>query len=53
MSRMHQQPIFTYRMGDSRANADQAAIRYCTKIGKTYELQGQSADKQLIMYTCK
>jgi hypothetical protein len=53
MSRMHHQPTFTSRLGDSRANADQAAIRYCTKIGKTYELQGQSADKQLITYSCK
>ena len=53
MSRMHQQPSFTVRVGDNRGNADQAAIRYCTKIGKTYELQGQSADKQLITYTCR
>jgi len=53
MSRMHQQPTFTSRVGDSRANADQAAIRYCTKLGKTFELQSQSADKQLITYTCK
>ena len=53
ISRMHQQPTFTYFASDSRATADQAAIRYCTKIGKTYELQSQSPEQKIITYTCK
>jgi hypothetical protein len=53
LGRLNRQPIFHTYASDSRANADQAAIRYCTMLGKTYEMKGQSADSKVITYTCK
>jgi hypothetical protein len=53
MNRINRQPTFTYRVGDSRANADQAAIRYCTTLGKTFEMKSESTDGTMITYNCK
>jgi len=54
MDYVNKKPTFTYRTAaKERTGADTAAIRYCTRIGKTYKFTGPSAtDPMLMTYQC-
>ena len=54
MDYVNKKPIFTYRTaGKERTGADTAAIRYCTRLGKTYKFKGPSAvDPMMMNYEC-
>jgi hypothetical protein len=54
MDFVNRKPTFAYRItGKERTGADTAAIRYCTRIGKTYQFKGPSAaDPNVMTYTC-
>src|SRR5262249_20185892 len=54
MDFVNKKPTFTYRTtGKERTGADTAAIRYCKRIGKTYQFKGPSAtDAMLMTYEC-
>jgi hypothetical protein len=55
MDYVNKKPTFTFRaVGNQQTGADTAAIRYCTRIGKTYQFKGRSAvDPTLYNYECK
>ena len=55
MDYVNKKPTFAYRtQGKERTGADTAAIRYCTRMGKTYQFKGPSAvDPMLMNYECK
>jgi hypothetical protein len=55
MNYVNKKPIFTFRAtGNQRTGADTAAIRYCTRLGKTYQFKGPSAvDPTLMTYECQ
>ena len=54
MDFVNKKPTFTYRTaGSERYGADTAAIRYCTRLGKTYKFTGPSSiDPMLMTYQC-
>jgi hypothetical protein len=54
MDYVNKKPTFTFRTaGKERTGADTAAIRYCTRLGKTYQFKGPSAvDPSLMTYQC-
>jgi len=55
MDYVNKKPAFTFRTaGKERTGADTAAIRYCTRLGKTYQFKGPSAvDPMMMNYECK
>jgi hypothetical protein len=55
MDYVNKKPTFTYRaQANQQTGADTAAIRYCTRIGKTYQFKGRSSvDPTMMNYECK
>jgi hypothetical protein len=55
MDYVNKNPTLTYRAHSPQlGSSDQAAIRYCARIGKTFQNKGPSAtDPMLMTYQCK